>query len=234
MEENKMKIEKDVEEKSKIGFAITAMVIGIVSLLVASTVPALGFILEILAIIFGSIGIAKKRGRGMAVTGLVCGIIGLIITIGSTSSPVLNNSNNTNLTSTTSNQIEEKIYSIGEEAVLNSSVITVTDVKKSSGDKWNKPDSGKEYVIVYVTIKNRGKRNMSYSQYDFKMQNNNGQIDTHSWVSLDTDTRLNSGELASGGNVSGTIIFEEPIDDAGLILLYSDNIFSSKQIKIKL
>ena len=66
------------------------------------------------------------------------------------------------------------------------------------------------------------------------MQNSNGQIEEHDWFSPDSDTELNSGELIPGGTVSGTITFQEPINDTGLILLYSDSIFSSKQLKIKL
>ncbi len=64
------------EQKS--GLSIAAMVLGISSLVLWFV----GFILAVLAIIFGAIGLKRKRGRGFAITGLVTGIIGLIVSIG--------------------------------------------------------------------------------------------------------------------------------------------------------
>ncbi len=60
------------------------MVLGISSL-VLLWVPFVGVILGILAIIFGAVGIRQTGtdpnlgGRGMAIAGLVCGIIGVAI-----------------------------------------------------------------------------------------------------------------------------------------------------------
>jgi hypothetical protein len=59
------------------GKAITAMVLGILAIIV----PYIGLILGIIAIVFAKISLTeiKKRGdngRGMAITGLVCGIVG--------------------------------------------------------------------------------------------------------------------------------------------------------------
>jgi len=66
------------------GLAIASMVCGICSL-VLSWVPGLGFLLGILAIIFGIVAISQTGkdpslgGRGMAIAGLVCGIVGMVI-----------------------------------------------------------------------------------------------------------------------------------------------------------
>ncbi|MBV9099857.1 MAG: DUF4190 domain-containing protein [Candidatus Dormibacteraeota bacterium] len=61
----------------KNGIATAAGVLGIISIFI------FGLILGILAIIFGSIGLRNANrmgglGRGMALTGIVCGIIGLV------------------------------------------------------------------------------------------------------------------------------------------------------------
>jgi len=66
------------------GMAVTAMVLGILAIILC-WVPFLNWLLALLAIIFGAIGIsvANKRqsGKGMAIAGLVCGAIGAIIGI---------------------------------------------------------------------------------------------------------------------------------------------------------
>ena len=66
------------------------------------------------------------------------------------------------------------------------------------------------------------------------MQNSQGQQENETFTIIDQDTSLQSGELVAGGKVSGTIVFEEPKDDTGLTLIYSDSIWSSKELKIKL
>ncbi len=62
------------------GKAITALVLGILSVMI----PYVGFILGILAIIFAKMSFTelKKRndgGKGLAVAGLVCGIVGTVL-----------------------------------------------------------------------------------------------------------------------------------------------------------
>lgn len=60
---------------------VAALVLGIVGLIL-SFVPCLGMYaipLTILAIIFGVIGMKKEKGKGMAIAGLVCGIVGSLI-----------------------------------------------------------------------------------------------------------------------------------------------------------
>ena len=139
-----------------------------------------------------------------------------------------------NQSNSSSMENSNKIYSVGQEATLGTGSIIVTKIEKSSGSTYETPKSGKEFVIVYVTIKNNGSSNLSYNPYDFKMQNSLGQQEDISFTIIDQDTSLQSGELVSGGSVSGTIVFEEPINDSNLTLIYQDNYWSNKSIQIKL
>jgi hypothetical protein len=76
--------EKQVESKRTSGMAVASLVLGICAL-VLFWIPWLGFLLGILAIIFGGLALSQIRkepslgGQGMAVAGLVCGIIGIAI-----------------------------------------------------------------------------------------------------------------------------------------------------------
>jgi hypothetical protein len=72
------------EDSKKIGLAVTSMILGIISILFAVCGCGLGGIIGIVPIIFASIhlhGIKIQRfhnGKGMAIAGLVCGIIAII------------------------------------------------------------------------------------------------------------------------------------------------------------
>src|SRR5699024_1679941 len=105
-------------------------------------------------------------------------------------------------------------------------ILTVTDVTKSSGSDFDKPKDGKEYVIVHVSIENNSDKEVSYNPFDFKMKNSQGQIESQAFTTVDSDTSLSSGDLAEGGNVSGTVSFEQPIDDGNLQLIFEPSFWS--------
>nr|WP_243462948.1 DUF4352 domain-containing protein [Mesobacillus boroniphilus] len=92
--------------------------------------------------------------------------------------------------------------------------MTVTKVEKSAGSEFDQPKDGHEYVVVTVEIENAGDENISYNPFDFKMANSQGQIVDQAFTTIDTSTALQSGELAPGGKVSGTIAFEQPAGDS--------------------
>jgi hypothetical protein len=67
------------------GFAVTSLVLGILAVVLFFTIW-IPFLLGILAIVFGGIGIARANQmgghqKGLAIAGLVCGIAGIVISI---------------------------------------------------------------------------------------------------------------------------------------------------------
>ena len=118
------------------------------------------------------------------------------------------------------------VYAVGEAASIDGCNMVVNAVTKSNGTEYDTPKSGNEYVIVSITISNSGKSNLDYNPFYFKMQNSQGQITDMSFTTVDQDTTLSSGELAPGGSVTGTIAFEQPANDPGLVLQYQDEVFA--------
>jgi hypothetical protein len=64
------------------GMAVAGMVLGIIAL-VLCWIPFLNWLLALLGIIFGALGIGRGnkvgKGKGMAIAGLVCGIVGALL-----------------------------------------------------------------------------------------------------------------------------------------------------------
>lgn len=132
-------------------------------------------------------------------------------------------------------EVEKKeFYAINEAIELEGATVTLTNVTKSEGSNFDKPKDGMEYVIVEVSITNTGEKEVSYNPYDFRMQNSQGQIESQSFSIVDSDTKLSSGKLAAGGSISGTIVFEQPVGDSDLTLIYKASFFSGDEYKIKL
>jgi hypothetical protein len=125
-------------------------------------------------------------------------------------------------------------FKVGESVQLKDNKLTVTKVTKSTGTDFDKPKAGNEFVIVTVAIENAGKEKITYNPFDFKMSNSQGQITDAAITTVNTDTAMQSGELATGGKVSGTIVFEQPKGDSKLQLQYQPSFWSDKTIKVNL
>lgn len=70
-------------EKQKTGFGITALVLGIVGL-VLSFIPFinnLAFFLGILGVVFGIVALVTHNKKGISIAGLVTGILAIVITL---------------------------------------------------------------------------------------------------------------------------------------------------------
>lgn len=153
----------------------------------------------------------------------------MILTLGACGTSTQSSSgNNGGTTSNNSNSNKDKLkdsYAVGETAKYKDVEMTVTKVNKSNGTEYDKPKDGMEFVIVTVKIKNNSSKNLAYNPFYFKMKNSKGQIEDGTFSMVNQDTALKSGELAQGGEVEGTVIFEEPVGDNALMLQYQDNVF---------
>lgn len=114
-------------------------------------------------------------------------------------------------------------FNVNETAVYEGVNYTVTNVEYSNGSEWDKPADGKQFVVVTVKIENKSDSKISYNVYDWKMVNSQGQEDDQSFSTIDSDTNLGSGTLAANGTKTGTIVFEEQIDESSLKLQYYSN-----------
>lgn len=173
---------------------------------------------------------AKHKILTVLLALIVLGVIGSALG-GGKDEPKKVAENNSTATSTKAEDTKKsedtkKTYKKGDTIELKGMCLTVTDVKKSAGSEFEKPKSGMEFVIVTVKIENKGKDTIAYNPLYFKVKNSKGQINQQTFTTIDQDTTLNSGDLAKGGEVTGTIAFEEPKDDKDLQLQFQDDIFT--------
>ncbi len=134
-------------------------------------------------------------------------------TTGQNAMPVNTDSqpNDTDIQQSSSNEKTadvKEVYLLGEVAELKEVSLQVTGIEYSQGSEYDKPKA----------------------DYEFAIENGNGQIESQAFTTINSDSALGSGEIAPGGAVSGSIAFEVPKNDSALKLLFSDNIFSDKNI----
>src|SRR5699024_2601792 len=130
--------------------------------------------------------------------------------------------------------VENTEFGVGDKVKLDGQGVEVTEVEKSQGDDFETPSEGNEFVIVHVAIENNGEDEISYNPFNFKMKNSDGQIEDEGMLMVDSDTSLSSGDLAPGGNVSGTLSFEQPNDDDGLELIFETGFWGTDEVVFNL
>ncbi|MBQ6130592.1 DUF4352 domain-containing protein [Candidatus Saccharibacteria bacterium] len=127
-------------------------------------------------------------------------------------------------------------YKVGDTISSNGSEVVVTSVERnfSTGNMFVEPEAGKEYVKVNISITNTGNSTSYVAATSWQMQDSNGVIRDYDFsATAMIDGALNSVELASGGKLTGALVFEVPQGDTGLVLQYKPS-FLSKTILIRL
>ncbi|WP_435789018.1 DUF4352 domain-containing protein [Clostridium sp.] len=211
----------------------------------------LGFAGGIVSLVWLIVNLIRKKSpkKVLMVFGgsLALFIIGIMMTPKNTSStPKISN---TTPTTVTESALEEPVavepvvaepvmkeaYALGEAVTASDgATLVISNLKKSQGSDYDRPKKGMEFVMVTVIIKNTGTDIISYNRYDYKMQNSKGQITNGTFSMVNNDTALDSGSLAVGGSVTGTLVYEQPKDDNALTLIYTGNMFKTEGVNIKL
>lgn len=124
------------------------------------------------------------------------------------------------------------VYRIGETAKVGDLEITVNSIERnfSTGNRYDTPDDGYEYVKVSLTIANNSDEKAEYSPLDFEMEDGDGDI--HSYATSLQSDHLKSGSLAPGGKKSGSLVFEVPIGDKELTLHYEDYYYGAASFNL--
>lgn len=175
---------------------------------------------------------------GIFVFVLIIGFVVLALGFGSGSEQARKDNSNlvSNNTVSTQTPIAQTDYTVGQTIENSGRQLTVTKVTRnySTGNQFTMPKTGKEFVLITVSLKNNGNSEVMFGAFDFKVQDSNGVQSTTDASTYSLDDVLESANLAKGGNVTGSMIFEVPKDDKNLVLLYNSSFWTGQQIKVKL
>lgn len=212
------------------GLAIASFVIGIVSLILGFTF--FGFILGILAIVFGVISLKKVSSKTFPIIGIVTGAIGtlvsVIVTIIAITALVIGGAA-INEASTEMNQIAEerqalvdakKDFAAGETATFANFEVKVDKVTRNyvPENEFQRASDGKELIVVSLSTKNTSDEAKYISAFDFEVVAN-GVGEAASYI--DVEPAYEGGDVEPDGTASGNIVFEVPAGATGLKLQYT-------------
>ncbi|MHC5375589.1 DUF4352 domain-containing protein [Enterococcus sp. LJL120] len=164
-------------------------------------------------------------------------IVLVIIVGGALGSNSKNETKKVDSGTTTSSSTQEstdvlaETYNVGDTVSYKGYEIRVNSVDFSDGSEYVKPDSGKQFVIVNITINNNTDEKQSYNPFDYSL-NADGVSETLMSY-LDNVETLNSGELDPGATVTGNLVGEAS-SAAKLQLRYQASFWNDETVDINL
>lgn len=225
-------------------FAIAAIIMGIISFVFVLMKKSNYLALPIIGVIMSIISIALANGVNTAVSDSLSDkdTSQKVSSSSSTSSDTSKKSSDTSSnkssddSSKSSSSVDEnKEYKVGDTVSASDTEITVTDVKRNYSSKYGNPSDGQEFVKVTLKFKNTSNKTISTVGSGFKLQDGNGVVETSSIKgSTGLNDRFDYSEVASNGIKTGSLVFEVPKGDNNLTFIYEPNVFTDKQVKIKL
>lgn len=203
----------------KNGFGIVAMIVGIVGLVTSFTI--FGLIMCIIALVFAIIAMCQSgKKKGMAIAGLACAAVGLMIFLFSSLIGMSGEGGSNN--DSTSISLEDDGTDKAEQDITvemdeTDKVQQDTTVKKENEFTYNdlevvyneskieKDKAGEECLVVYFTYTNNSDENQAF-MYAFTVNAFQEGVELEgSWFQVNEETE-NKGNSAGNYNYSGTSI----------------------------
>lgn len=122
----------------------------------------------------------------------------------------------TNKVIVTEKATTEKVFSMEDIITYNNVDYKVVKIETSKGNSYKSPKAGHQFLIVTVYIKNNAENKIPYSYENWTMSNSKGEEKKRIFSSINVDSALYSGELVVGGIKTGSMVFEQPINDPKL------------------
>lgn len=241
------------------GLGIASMILGIISILTACI--AFGIVPGIIGAVLAIIALCQKaKKHGIAIAGLTCSIIGIIIfaimalfvnsvsdsnkesTGTQASVSAIQESSTAVSESTPESKVEEveapsgTVISPGYTFDADGLQVTINDFDLDYTDYedeygWNAPADGTKYIMIDVSYQNNSKDDKYVSIYDFQCYADDTDCEQNYSV---VDSSSLNANLSSGRKTSYKIAFVVPQDAQSIELEYETSIWTGNKEVLKL
>lgn len=130
----------------------------------------------------------------------------------------------------------QQTFNVGDTVEIGTLTLTVNEITYPAGDQFNKPSSGNKFLVVDLTIENKGTSAASISTLlQMWVKDSTGQKFT---VDLMATTAAKGatpdGELAAGEKIRGQVGFQVPENATGLVFVFDGDVFGAGKVFVAL
>jgi hypothetical protein len=133
-------------------------------------------------------------------------------------------------------ETSQQTYKVGDVIQLGDLVLTVNEVTTPKNSDFAKPEEGKKFLVVDVTIENKASKAAHVSSaLQMELKDASGQaygIDI--MASAASDGKTPDGELAPGEKIKGQAGFQVPTDTSSLVFVFDGSVFSAGKVFVQL
>jgi hypothetical protein len=133
-------------------------------------------------------------------------------------------------------ETEQQTFNVGDIIEIGTLTLTVNDVTYPTGDQFNQPDSGNKFLVVDLTVENKGDSAASISTIlQMWLKDSAGQkYDFDLMASVASGGTTPDGEIAPGEKIRGQVGFQVPENATDLVFVFDADIFGSGKIFVAL
>ena len=131
---------------------------------------------------------------------------------------------------------ETQLYQVGDQIQIGDLILTVNGVDYPAGDEFNKPEQGKKFVVVDVTLDNQGNEAIQISSLlQMSLKDATGQVyEVDLSASMAGNGSTPDGEIAPGEKLRGQVGFQVPEDAQGLVFVFDADVFGFGKVFVAL
>lgn len=133
-------------------------------------------------------------------------------------------------------ETSQQTYNVGDVIQIGTVTLTVNGVSNPAGDQFNKPNAGNKFLIVDLTIENKGASAISIStllQMSLKDPSGQKYNDDFS-ASMASGGGSPDGEIVPGEKLRGQVGFQVPENVTGLVFVFDADLSGSGKVFITL
>lgn len=135
-----------------------------------------------------------------------------------------------------SGETEQKQFSVGDRIEIGDLVMTVNGVASPPGGDFNKPEEGNRFLVVDLTLENRGAASKAISSLlQMSVKDDQGQkYDVDLMASSASGGTTPDGDIAAGETIRGQVGFQVPVDSQGLVFVFDADVFGYGKLQVDL
>lgn len=133
-------------------------------------------------------------------------------------------------------EMQQQAFAIGDIVEIGTISLIVNGIKEIPGNDFAKPEEGKKFLVVDVTVENKSDKTEAISTLlQMSLKDSSGQkYDIDLMAQTASGGTSVDGELAAGEKVRGDVGFQVPADATGLHFEFDASVFGSGKALVAL
>jgi len=131
---------------------------------------------------------------------------------------------------------EQAIFAVGDIVEIGDLTLTVNEATFPPGDEFNKPEAGNKFMVVDVTLENKGaEAEVISSLMQMYLKDATGQkYELDLMASVASGGATPDGEIAPGEKIRGQVSFQVPENAQGLVFVFDADVFGHGKVFVTL